>query len=112
MVDATLGWVILASTLRNPCVKTANLPDSTLVRMQYGLKSYDLRQHKQEKTMKYNVGRTDRVARIAIGAVIIAIGVYFNSWFGAIGLVLLATGVFSVCPAYLPFGFSTCNTKK
>ena len=55
--------------------------------------------------MIYNVGTTDRVVRIAIG-------VYFNSWWGVIGIVLLATGVFSICPAYLPFGFSTCKTKK
>jgi hypothetical protein len=30
---------------------------------------------------------------------------------GWIGVVLLATGVLRVCPAYLPFGFSTCATK-
>ncbi|MEN8216306.1 MAG: DUF2892 domain-containing protein [Pseudomonadota bacterium] len=29
---------------------------------------------------------------------------------GAIGLVPLLTAMFSFCPAYLPFGLSTCAT--
>ncbi|WP_421847867.1 YgaP family membrane protein [Marinomonas sp.] len=111
MVDTTLRRVILANAPQTS-FKHANLPDCTLVHKQLSFSSHDLRQYKQEKTMIYNVGTTDRVIRIAIGAVVIAIGVYFNSWWGAIGIVLLATGVFSICPAYLPFGFSTCKTKK
>ena len=58
--------------------------------------------------MKYNVGGIDRILRILIGLVIIGIGVYFQNWWGAIGVVPLFTGIVGWCPAYLPFSFSSC----
>ena len=63
--------------------------------------------------MLQNVGTVDRVIRIAAGLGLIAATVagILGPW-GWIGVVPLATGVFRVCPAYLPFGFSTCSTKK
>ena len=62
--------------------------------------------------MKCNVGGTDRIIRIILGIVIILAGLYFNSWWGAVGLVPLLTGLFKFCPAYIPFGFSTCGQDK
>ncbi len=62
--------------------------------------------------MKLNMGSTDRVIRAVLGAAAIAAGVYFQSWFGVIGLVLLGTAAIGWCPAYLPFGISTCRTKQ
>ncbi|MBJ7536121.1 YgaP family membrane protein [Marinomonas transparens] len=59
--------------------------------------------------MKSNIGKTDRTIRIILGVAIIAIGAYSNSWWGALGVILLLTGVIKVCPAYLPFGISTCK---
>ena len=61
--------------------------------------------------MKINVGGADRVVRIVAGVAIIAAGVAFKSWWGAIGAVPLLTGLIGWCPAYLPFGLSTCKTK-
>lgn len=55
--------------------------------------------------MKCNVGKTDRMLRIVVGLVIIGAGLYFQSLWGAVGLVPLLTGIFRFCPAYLPFGF-------
>lgn len=60
--------------------------------------------------MKRNMGGVDRVIRVVLGAGIIAAGVYFKSWWGAIGAVPLVTAVVGWCPAYLPFGISTCRT--
>lgn len=60
--------------------------------------------------MKCNVGKTDRIIRTVAGLAIIAAGVYSQSWWGAIGLVPLATAASGWCPAYLPFGFSSCKT--
>jgi type IV secretory pathway TrbD component len=57
--------------------------------------------------MKQNVGGIDRILRILAGLVIIGWGLYAQNWLGAIGLVLLVTGLISWCPAYLPFGLST-----
>lgn len=62
--------------------------------------------------MKLNMGSADRIIRAVLGAAVIAAGVYFQSWFGAIGLVLLGTAAVGWCPAYLPFGISTCRTKQ
>ncbi len=62
--------------------------------------------------MKKNVGTVDQVIRFIIGAVIIAVGYYYSSWWGLLGLLVLATATFSFCPAYVPFGINTCETKK
>ncbi len=59
--------------------------------------------------MNCNVGKTDKVIRLILGAVIIAAGVYYNSWWGAIGIVPIVTALIGWCPAYLPFGISTCK---
>lgn len=67
---------------------------------------------KGARIMKCNVGGTDRIIRIILGVVIILAGVYFQSWWGVIGLIPLITGLIRWCPAYIPFGFSTCKTDK
>ncbi|MQX53554.1 YgaP family membrane protein [Alcanivorax sediminis] len=59
--------------------------------------------------MKTNVGNADRTLRLVAGVVIIALGIVFQSWWGAIGLIPLFTGTTRWCPAYLPFGISTCK---
>jgi hypothetical protein len=62
--------------------------------------------------MKCNVGVTDRIIRIILGVVIILAGVYFKSWWGVVGIVPIVTGLIRFCPAYIPFGFSTCKQDK
>ena len=57
--------------------------------------------------MKCNVGKTDRMLRIIAGLVIIAAGVALQSWWGAVGIVPLLTGLIRWCPAYVPLGIST-----
>lgn len=63
--------------------------------------------------MKTNVGGIDRVLRIALGLALIGATVagQIGVW-GWIGVVPLLTGVVGFCPAYLPFGLSTCAMKK
>lgn len=58
--------------------------------------------------MTCNVGGVDRTLRFVAGGVIMALGVYYGSWWGLLGLVLFLTAVFSRCPVYIPFGISTC----
>lgn len=60
--------------------------------------------------MTKNMGSADRIIRGVVGIVILAAGYYFKSWWGLVGLVPLATALISCCPAYLPFGISTCRT--
>ncbi|HET8693656.1 MAG: DUF2892 domain-containing protein [Burkholderiales bacterium] len=63
--------------------------------------------------MKVNVGGIDRIARITVGAVLIALAATgtVGVW-GWLGVVPLMTGLSGWCPAYLPFGISTCKMKQ
>ena len=58
--------------------------------------------------MKQNVGSIDRVLRILVGIVLIAlVFVGPKTSGGWIGVIVLTTGLFNFCPAYLPFKLST-----
>lgn len=59
--------------------------------------------------MKRNVGKADRTIRVLLGIAIIGIGIYFKSWWGLLGIIPLFTATLGWCPAYLPFGISTCK---
>lgn len=62
--------------------------------------------------MKKNIGTTDKIIRIILGIVIIAIGINAQSWWGLIGIIPILTALISWCPLYLPFGISTCKTES
>ena len=61
--------------------------------------------------MKVNVGGTDRLLRVIAGLVLIGLTLMgiIGVW-GWIGLILLATGIFSFCPVYGLLGINTCKT--
>ena len=59
--------------------------------------------------MEINIGSTERLLRIIIGVVIIGLGLYFQSWWGVVGLILLLTGLFRFCPLYKMLGMNTCK---
>ncbi|WP_426138147.1 YgaP family membrane protein [Psychrobacter sp. TWR1-1-1] len=59
--------------------------------------------------MEINIGSTERLLRIIAGVVIIGLGLYFQSWWGVIGLVPLLTGFFRFCPLYKMLGMNTCK---
>ncbi|ALP54822.1 hypothetical protein Tel_10140 [Candidatus Tenderia electrophaga] len=61
--------------------------------------------------MKHNVGTTDRAVRAIVGVAIIGAGVYFQSWWGAVGAVLLVTALAGWCPPYALLGINTCKAK-
>jgi len=62
---------------------------------------------------KKNVGSLDRILRVVVGlALIIAYFAIENaSPFLLIGIVPLATGLMSSCPAYTLLGLKTCPMK-
>ncbi len=62
--------------------------------------------------MNKNVGSADRTLRIILGIVILALGFYFKSWWGVIGLVPLLTAFIGWCPAYAPLKISTAKKKS
>jgi hypothetical protein len=62
--------------------------------------------------MKYNVGGIDRILRISVGIVLVALvanGVV--GWWGWLGLIPLATGIFRFCPAYPLLRMNSCGTS-
>ena len=61
--------------------------------------------------MKCNVGRADRWIRIVLGLIILALGFYFKTWWGLIGLLPIITASLGWCPLYLPFGIHTGREK-
>ena len=63
--------------------------------------------------MQINVGGWDRILRIIVGAVLIALAAFgqIGLW-GYIGIVPMLTGIFRFCPAYPLLGMNTCPMKK
>ena len=69
-----------------------------------------------------NVGTPDRIARVALGLLLLATGLFcpYAKSFGMIapvgllvvGLVLIATGALRFCPAYRVLGLSTCRLEE
>ena len=59
--------------------------------------------------MKINVGSTERMLRVIDGISIVGVGVYYQSWWGVIGVVPLLTGLFRFCPLYSILGMNTCQ---
>lgn len=62
--------------------------------------------------MKINVGSVDRTLRLVAGVGLAIGGVIFESYWGLIGVVLLATAVFRICPVYSAFRISTCENES
>jgi hypothetical protein len=61
--------------------------------------------------MKRNMGNIDRIIRIVLALLIGAAGIYFNSWWGLLGLLPLFTSIVNWCPAYHVFGISSCKRE-
>lgn len=65
---------------------------------------------------KTNMGTIDRGLRALVGIALLALFFMYPeaSWryWTLIGLVPLATSLIGWCPAYAPFGLSTCAAKK
>mgnify|MGYP006371924983 FL=1 len=63
--------------------------------------------------MKTNVGGIDRLLRITLGVILVALAATgtVGIW-GWLGLVPLATGLLGWCPPYTLLGISTCKNKN
>lgn len=62
--------------------------------------------------MKANVGGADRILRTILGLVLIGLTITgtIGIW-GWIGVIFLATGILSFCPAYGLIGIKTCKNN-
>jgi hypothetical protein len=76
-------------------------------------------QVERETVMIANVGKLDRAFRLVLGVVLLALGLGFFKFASLepgfavgvdiVGVVLVATAVFSFCPAYRLLGITTCS---
>ncbi len=57
--------------------------------------------------LKKNVGYVDSIIRVLIGALIMAGGLYLNSWWGFLGLIPIFSGGVSFCPIYRALDIDT-----
>ncbi|PJA27097.1 MAG: DUF2892 domain-containing protein [candidate division Zixibacteria bacterium CG_4_9_14_3_um_filter_46_8] len=61
--------------------------------------------------MKCNIGKTDKAVRWIVGLIIIVLGIIFDSWWGLIGLLPIATAFLGFCGLYSLLGISTTKPK-
>lgn len=61
--------------------------------------------------MKTNIGAMERVFRAIVGLAIIAAAIYYQSWWGLVGLEISLTGVIGWSPLYRLFNISTFSPK-
>ncbi|MBN1995959.1 DUF2892 domain-containing protein [candidate division KSB1 bacterium] len=62
--------------------------------------------------MNKNVGNIDKLLRMIIGIVIVAVGLYYKSWLTVLGFIPLVTAVAGWCPLYALFGIVTNRKQK
>lgn len=69
-------------------------------------------------SLSLNVGGTDRVIRLVLGIVLIALA-YFGIFTGTaaivayvVGAIAIVTGLVNFCLLYLPFGINTRKSKS
>jgi hypothetical protein len=61
--------------------------------------------------MVHNVCGKERVIRALLGILIMLVGFYYQSWWGAIGLVPLLTAAIGYCPLSHALRFSSCPVR-
>ncbi len=50
--------------------------------------------------LKKNVGYMDSIIRVVLGALILSMGLFYDSYWGFIGLIPVISGAISFCPIY------------
>lgn len=66
--------------------------------------------------MVSNVGTLDRILRVIVGIALLALALGYipgyQTVFGWIGIIPLATGFLGSCPMYSLFGVNTCRAQS
>jgi hypothetical protein len=65
--------------------------------------------------MKTNVGSSDRIIRIVLGAALLSLLFILDGnarYFGLIGVIPIATALMRSCPLYSVLGINSCPVEK
>ena len=64
----------------------------------------------KEAVMEKNVGKTDKLIRLGLGAILLIIGANWPCWLCVVlGVILIATGILQKCPVYKLMKKNTCK---
>lgn len=85
---------------------------ATAERVKNPLQAFLLFNKRLVPAMTQNIGLVDRRIRIVLGFAILLIGLFVGSWWGLVGVILLATGLIRWCPLYAPFKISTLRRQS
>ncbi|WP_199535494.1 DUF2892 domain-containing protein [Rhodohalobacter sp. SW132] len=61
------------------------------------------------KIIKKNVGFSDALLRVVLGMIILFAGLWYDSLWGFLGLIFIASGALSFCPVYRVMNIETCT---
>ena len=59
--------------------------------------------------MKKNVGYWDSIIRVILGGLIVSMGLFYDNYWGLIGIILVFSGVVAFDPIYRILNFSTAR---
>lgn len=59
-----------------------------------------------------NVGQIDAIIRIILAVIVAILGYYYQTWWGLLALVPLATALLKFCPLYTVLGFNSSKKNK
>ncbi|MDP4266689.1 MAG: DUF2892 domain-containing protein [Bacteroidota bacterium] len=62
--------------------------------------------------MKTNIGAKDKTLRILFGILIVGVGVFYNNWWGLVGLIPIITAVIGWCPLYALLGINSLSKEE
>ncbi len=62
--------------------------------------------------MKCNIGKRDRIIRAIIAALFFIVGIYFQTWWGLLGVIPLVTVFTRFCGFYVPLKINTLDKNK
>lgn len=57
------------------------------------------------------MGNFDSVLRVIIGMIILFAGLWYNTLWGFVGIIFIATGALAFCPVYRIFNIHTCEVN-
>jgi hypothetical protein len=109
---AKSAWDVGYQQERNPELTDLHLPRLIWIMARVALRSMPEGTRRRVAMFKTNVGGIDRVLRIVVGLVLIALTAMgkLPVW-GYVGAVPLLTGLFGTCPIYTLLGANTCPRK-